>query len=93
MPDDCKYTEEQKHHITGSFVMVMKMIAELRLDLEVARLFLKELGVSREDFEEIRAHLKQKWDAQGDAKIAEIKDRMQSERLRKLLDSAEGKPQ
>lgn len=79
--------------IKKSFTLVMKMLAEQRLDIETLRVVLRAQGVTDDEIQHVRSELKDRWDAKADALIERIKSQRTVEQLRQLLESAEGKPQ
>jgi archaellum component FlaC len=98
MPDDAPrdpnapISDEMKE-ITASFAVVMKFIAEQRLEIETLKACVKFLGVTAEELSAVQAELKRRWDEKGDALIDAIKQRRSAAALRKLLESATGPEQ
>lgn len=86
-------TDKDLDEIIKSFAIVMKMLAEQRLDLEVCRVMLRSKGVEDADFEVVKVELKRRWDSQSDELIQQIKTKRTAEQMRQLLESAEGTKQ
>ena len=71
----------------------MKFIADLSVRMEAFRLVLRAHGVTEEEFALAEAELKSRWNSKADALVERTKERRDAERLRQLLESAEGTEQ
>ncbi len=79
--------------ITKSFALVMRFIADLSLRVETCRVLLRSQGVTDEQFRLVHDELKRRWDSTADAQNEQINEKRTAERLRQLLESAEGTKQ
>jgi hypothetical protein len=64
-----------REQITEEFVLVMKFIGELRLDVETCRAALAVLGIPQEKFDQMRAEMESRWKASMDPILERVRDR------------------
>jgi hypothetical protein len=81
MPDD-----SDRDEITRSFLIVMRSLANLSLEMATCRECLRRLGVTDEDFASMRAEIRRGWDTRAEWKLQGIRDRRE---LETLLDDLE----
>lgn len=79
--------DDDLDEVKKSFALVMKMLAEQRLDLETYRVLFRANGVTDEDVQLVRTELKQRWDKEADALVERIKNQRSAVEMRRLLES------
>lgn len=82
-----------RDEILESFRLILRMVADLRLEIEAMKSALHARGVSEDELHEIRADLKRRWDASGDALVQQIKRQRTVADLRRMLELFEGPKQ
>jgi hypothetical protein len=75
--------------VTKSLIMLQRQIAELRLDLETCRGFIRGSGVTDEEFDAARDGLRLRWNQQTEPLLQSIRDRLEAERQQELLKSGD----
>lgn len=78
---------------TESFLILTRLIAKLRLQLEATRLVMRDHGVTADEFVRAESVLKERWYAASDTRLERIKKKRSDEGLAKLLRDFEGPEQ
>jgi hypothetical protein len=85
--------DPKDNDVTESFILVMKMIAELGLDIATIRTIMRAGGVTDDDYAEVRSEIQRRWDADVEPRIAAMADSRTLRELLKQLDKTGTKKQ
>ena len=86
-------SKDDTEDINKSLRLMMRLIADLSLRVETCKVLLRSQGVTKEEFELAEKTLRDRWDAQSQPLLDQIKEKRTLEELHRLLESAKGTEQ
>ena len=86
-------SDEDLKSLSESIKIMMGFIGDLSLRVETCRVLLRAQGVTDEEFDAAQQALKKQWESSTQPLLRRIGEKRTAERLRRLLESAEGTKQ